>query len=79
MHGMIRVTKKDANKLVNFIQVSFKQLRINGLSFSTDAGIPTIGFRGAKFDIITNGAPASEFNWQSSASWVSVENGKNNF
>lgn len=71
--------KKDANMLVNFIQVSFKQLRINGLSFSTDAGIPTIGFRGAKFDIITNGAPASEFNWQSSASWVSVENGKITF
>lgn len=71
--------KKDADKLVNFIQVSFKQLKINGTYFDLNAGIPTIGFQGATFDIITNGAPASEFNWQSSESWVSVKNGKITF
>ncbi|WGL95476.1 inverse autotransporter beta domain-containing protein [Arsenophonus nasoniae] len=64
-----------ADKPVSFITVSFSRLIVNGHNFPTSAQFPTTGFRGAKFTIETQGAPASEFKWQSNQGWVSVDNG----
>jgi 5-hydroxyisourate hydrolase-like protein (transthyretin family) len=68
--------KQAAELTVNFIQVSFSNLRVNGHNFKIDDGFPTTGFSGAKFIINTNGVPASEFQWRSSEDWVSVHNGE---
>ncbi|HGJ5882843.1 Ig-like domain-containing protein [Arsenophonus sp.] len=43
--------KKDADKPVNFIQVSFSNLRVNGHNFNIDHGFPTTGFTDAKFNL----------------------------
>lgn len=68
-----------ADKPVSFITVSFSHLSVNGYDFPIDDQFPTTGFSGAKFTIVTQGAPASEFKWQSNQSWVLVDDGKVTF
>ncbi|MFS1538753.1 MAG: Ig-like domain-containing protein [Candidatus Phlomobacter fragariae] len=68
--------KQAADQKVNFIQVSFTHLKVNGHNFNISDGFPTTGFSGAKFIINTNGVPVSEFQWRSSEDWVSVQNGE---
>lgn len=68
-----------ADKPVSFITVSFSKLSVNGNDFPTGDKFPTTGFRKAKFTIVTQGAPASEFAWKSNQSWVLVDDGKVTF
>lgn len=70
---------QSADKPVSFITVSFSHLSVNGHDFPTGDKFPSTSFRGAKFTIETQGAPASEFAWESDQSWVSVDNGKVTF
>ncbi|MFV9996966.1 MAG: inverse autotransporter beta domain-containing protein [Arsenophonus endosymbiont of Dermacentor nuttalli] len=72
--------KKDADEKVNFIQVSFDVIQVNGHQFNLNDGFPSIGFRNATFTIETNGDDADKFDWQSDQpSWVRVKNGKVDF
>ncbi|MFS1538754.1 MAG: inverse autotransporter beta domain-containing protein [Candidatus Phlomobacter fragariae] len=64
-----------ADKPVSFITVSFSRLSANGNHFQTNAKFPTTSFRHAKFTIETQGAPVSEFEWESNQDWVSVDKG----
>ncbi|WP_330444749.1 Ig-like domain-containing protein (plasmid) [Pantoea agglomerans] len=40
--------------------------------FSSDAGFPATGFKGAKFKIDVNNGNASDYTWKSDVDWVSV-------
>ncbi|HGJ5875520.1 MAG TPA: Ig-like domain-containing protein [Arsenophonus sp.] len=72
--------KKDADEKVNFIQVSFDVIQVNGHQFNLNEGFPSIGFKNATFTIETNGDDADKFDWQSDQpSWVRVKNGKVDF
>lgn len=53
---------------------TLKEVSVNGYSFAVNAGFPTTGFQNAQFKLVLNGAAASDFNWRSGASWVSVSN-----
>lgn len=55
--------------------VTIDHISVNGGGFWEDAGFPRTGFKGAKFTILLTGWQASEFDWKSNASWVTVSNG----
>lgn len=48
---------------------------VNGMTFGPTSGFPTTGFIGAQFTVTLNNGTASDFNWSSDKSWVSVNNG----
>ncbi|HGM5420072.1 TPA: hypothetical protein ACKP1J_004501 [Serratia liquefaciens] len=48
---------------------------VNGYTFAKDAGLPTMGFEGARFTLELSGGHASDYNWTADASWVSVVDG----
>ncbi|HHN8460745.1 TPA: YrIlm family inverse autotransporter adhesin, partial [Morganella morganii] len=59
---------------------SFDHITVNGYNFAPDSGFPKTGFAQATFTLALNNAQPSDYNWQSSASWVAVDgNGKVTF
>lgn len=55
--------------------VSVEGISVNGHTFAPEAGFPTTGFTGAKFEIEINNGNVADYTWTSDASWVSVTNG----
>jgi adhesin/invasin len=52
-----------------------KNITANKYTFAKDAGFPTTGFTGATFNLNIENGSASDFIWESSVSWVTVDNG----
>ncbi|HEJ6984603.1 TPA: hypothetical protein SMF26_004713 [Serratia marcescens] len=57
------------------VLVRIKPIKVNGHTFAVNEGFPTTGFQGAQFTLELDDANASDYKWQSSASWMTVENG----
>ncbi|MFV9996967.1 MAG: inverse autotransporter beta domain-containing protein [Arsenophonus endosymbiont of Dermacentor nuttalli] len=66
-------TPQPADRKISFINVSFKHVSVNNHDFPISDKFPTTGFQGAKFTLVTQGAPASEFSWKSNRNWVLVD------
>ncbi|HCR4009775.1 TPA: inverse autotransporter beta domain-containing protein [Morganella morganii] len=52
-----------------------KDITVNGHTFAKNAGFPTTGFTGATFTLNIDNGSASDYTWDSDASWVSVRDG----
>ncbi|WP_272668162.1 hypothetical protein [Providencia sp. PROV117] len=52
---------------------AFKEIAVNGFNFAANSGFPTTGFVNATYTLVLDNANASDYNWTSSASWVSVD------
>lgn len=55
--------------------ITIKNLLANGHYWGTGVGFPTSGFIGAEFKIELSEGIASDFNWSTNVSWVTVKNG----
>ncbi|WP_371972977.1 invasin domain 3-containing protein [Lelliottia nimipressuralis] len=54
---------------------AIKDIQVNGYSWSATSGFPKTGFVGAQFKMELKGENVTDYDWHSSAPWVSVEDG----